>query len=136
MFRISSKGFYGLLAAFELARNYHAGHLQIGEIAASQSIPQHYLEQMLVMMKRVGLVKSLRGKHGGYALAKPPAEIRVADVLECLEGSLALAGQQGKDTLDFYWSEVETRIAELVDVTLEELRLQKQLHEGRIAFEI
>ena len=90
--KVSSKGDYGLRALVDLAQHYEAGGpVQVREIAQRQHVPEEYLGQLMVGLRRAGLVRSVRGASGGYLLARPPAEITVADVIETLEGSLALA---------------------------------------------
>ncbi|MBD2770952.1 Rrf2 family transcriptional regulator [Iningainema tapete] len=84
---LSCKSEYALLALLELAINYQNGEpLQIRQIAAQQNIPDRYLEQLLAMMRRGGLVKSQRGSKGGYLLAREPWKITLFEVLGCLEG--------------------------------------------------
>jgi len=61
--------------------------LQVAEIAARQAIPERYLEQMMTSMRRSGLVRSIRGARGGYMLSRPAAQIRLADVIACLDGT-------------------------------------------------
>lgn len=86
----SSKVEYGLVALMELAGSFATGEvLQVAEIASRQSIPDRYLEQMLAMLRRGGLLSSVRGPRGGYRLTRSPAEITVAEVVHCLEGEAA-----------------------------------------------
>jgi Rrf2 family cysteine metabolism transcriptional repressor len=66
MFTISAKAAYGIYAMLELTKHYHIGSIQIKDIAEAQKIPQHYLEQLLVTLRKAGLVKSFRGTNGGY----------------------------------------------------------------------
>ncbi|MFC1540799.1 RrF2 family transcriptional regulator [Candidatus Margulisiibacteriota bacterium] len=87
---------YGLQAALELARKYNAGPVQIGDIAQNQKIPVRYLEQLLLVLKKRHLLASVRGKEGGYALAKHPADISVLEVIEALEGPIELARKRLK----------------------------------------
>ncbi len=83
----SSKTEYGLVALIELASIYSSGGvLQVAEIALRQGIPDRYLEQMLTSLRRGGILRSIRGPRGGYQLLRPPAEVAVADVVQCLEG--------------------------------------------------
>jgi Rrf2 family protein len=85
--KISTKGEYGIRALIELAHRYGDSRpTQSGDIAARQAIPESYLEQLLTTMRRAGLVRSVRGPQGGHALARPPAEIPVSEVIEALEG--------------------------------------------------
>lgn len=83
----SAKTEYGLVALLELAAvQAQGGVLQVAEIATRQGIPDRYLEQMLTSLRRGRILRSLRGPRGGYQLARPPAEIRIAEVVACLEG--------------------------------------------------
>lgn len=89
--KISSKGDYGLRALVDLAQHFDGGTpVQVKDIARRQGIPEEYLGQLMVGLRRAGLIHSVRGAAGGYLLARPPAEISVVEVLETLEGSLAL----------------------------------------------
>ncbi|MEM7555526.1 MAG: Rrf2 family transcriptional regulator [Cyanobacteria bacterium P01_A01_bin.84] len=84
---LSCKSEYAILALIELAARYQSGEpLQIRQIAAKQSIPDRYLEQLLATLRRGGLVKSQRGSKGGYLLTREPWKIKVFDILVCLEG--------------------------------------------------
>ena len=86
---IGSKGFYGLLALTELAKGYSNGTpVQVKEIARRQRIPQEYLGQILVLLKRSRFVQSTRGPGGGYLLARPPESISVREALLSLEGPI------------------------------------------------
>jgi Rrf2 family protein len=83
----SAKTTYALLALLELAGVQASGdRLQVGEIAARQSIPERYLEQMMSALRRAGMVRSVRGARGGYLLARAASDISVSDVIRCLEG--------------------------------------------------
>ena len=87
--KISTKGDYGLRALIELAHRYGDGRpTQSGEVAARQGIPESYLEQLMTALRRAGFVRSVRGPQGGHALARPPGEIRVSEVIEALEGPI------------------------------------------------
>ncbi|MGB3495696.1 MAG: Rrf2 family transcriptional regulator [Elainellaceae cyanobacterium] len=78
---------YCLLALLELAAVYTSHQpLQIRQIATRQSIPERYLEQLLLALKRGGLVQSQRGMNGGYRLTRSPQTISLLDVLNCIEG--------------------------------------------------
>ncbi len=70
-----------------LARNYGQGSVYLKEIAKLEEISEKYLSLIIIPLKGVGLVKSIRGAHGGYALAKPPAEITLKDIVDVLEGN-------------------------------------------------
>jgi Rrf2 family protein len=84
--RLSMKTEYGVRAIVELAANAGRGALQSGEIARRQVIPGPFLDQVLMTMRRAGLVNSTRGPHGGHVLARSPEDIRLDEVIACLEG--------------------------------------------------
>ncbi|HOK96326.1 MAG TPA: Rrf2 family transcriptional regulator [Anaerohalosphaeraceae bacterium] len=87
--KLSSRTRYGMRAILELAMEYGKSPLQIKAIADREDISNKYLEQLIAMLKAAGLVRSVRGPHGGYTLAKPPAEIRLKEVFLTLEGPIA-----------------------------------------------
>ncbi|MBM4329328.1 MAG: Rrf2 family transcriptional regulator [Deltaproteobacteria bacterium] len=86
---ISQKAQYAVRAVFELAKRQGAGATKIGEIAEAQAIPQRFLENILNSLKGGGFVESVRGKDGGYLLARPAKELTVGAVLRFVEGPLA-----------------------------------------------
>jgi Rrf2 family transcriptional regulator, cysteine metabolism repressor len=87
--RLSTKGEYASRAMLELSRRYADGPVHSRDISRAQEIPQHFLEQILLLLKRAGYLKSRKGQKGGYALARPPAEINVAEVIRVMDGPLA-----------------------------------------------
>lgn len=136
MFSVSSKGYYGLLALYELARHHGTGPVQARSICDAHGIPQRYVEQLLLILKKAGFVKSFRGREGGYELGMSPSSVHVADVLKCLEGELTL-GQDGKaGALDFFWNRVERGIQDVVQASLEDLVLEKQRQDREVNFSI
>lgn len=87
--KISAKGEYAYRAVYELALKSlksQDGVVQLEEIAARQSIPRKYLVQILLQLKRAGLVGTLRGVQGGYYLRRPPSQITLGEVLELIDG--------------------------------------------------
>lgn len=86
--KLSTKGRYGLRAMIDLARYSEKEPVSINSIAARQDISERYLEQLVALLRKAGLVNSIRGATGGYVLAKKANEISVGDVLRALEGSL------------------------------------------------
>jgi Rrf2 family protein len=78
---------YSLKALLMLADRYPSAQpLRVEEIAAAQGVPENYLRRLLIELKRGGLVLSQKGPSGGYMLARPPARITMADVVEIIEG--------------------------------------------------
>jgi Rrf2 family protein len=87
--KLSAKSDYAARAILGLARRYHTGEsLRVEDLAAEQGIPPNYLVQILIELKSQQIVKSVRGKEGGYLLARSPAEITMADLLRCVHGQV------------------------------------------------
>jgi Rrf2 family protein len=87
--KVNTKGFYGLLAMADIAQNSKTGGpVQVKEIARRQRIPEEYLGQIMVLLKRANLVHGTRGPGGGYHLTRLPEQITVSQVLKVLEGPL------------------------------------------------
>ncbi len=84
--RLSMKTEYGVRAIFELAAHHGGDALQSAEIARRQRIPGPFLDQVLMTLRRAGLVRSMRGPHGGHVLGRSPSEISLDQVIVCLEG--------------------------------------------------
>jgi Rrf2 family protein len=87
---ISQRAKYALRALVALARVQDQTPLQIAEIAEKQSIPKKFLEQILLELKRAGIVMSMRGKQGGYLLLRPAQDITYGEVLRLVDGPVAL----------------------------------------------
>jgi Rrf2 family protein len=83
--RITTLAEYGVICALHLAKRAGEGPVTGREIAASEQLPVDYVEQILLRLRRAGLVKSTRGAHGGYALALAPQEVSVRDVIAASE---------------------------------------------------
>ncbi len=86
--KISTKGRYGVTAMYELALHYGEGPLSLKSIALKQGISEHYLEQLICILRNTGLVKSVRGAQGGYMLAREPETYTVGTILRLTEGSM------------------------------------------------
>lgn len=89
--KISTRGRYGIKAMVDLAMNSKDNNcISLKSIAERQGIPENYLEQLMATLKRSEVIKSVRGAQGGYILNRNPEDISVGDLLNILEGSLAL----------------------------------------------
>ncbi|HDH05141.1 MAG TPA: RrF2 family transcriptional regulator [Nitrospirae bacterium] len=88
--RLSTKGQYGVRAMFELAKNYKKGPLTIKEIARRQGVSVSYLEQLLNRLRKSKLIMSRKGPGGGYVINGKPEEISVGNILNSLEGPVAI----------------------------------------------
>jgi Rrf2 family transcriptional regulator, cysteine metabolism repressor len=89
LMRLTSRTEYALLALVYLARHTETDYVAVDEIAQAQGIPPKFLEQILLVLKRGTYLVSLKGQRGGYKLAKPPAEVNLAEVIRLLDGPLA-----------------------------------------------
>ncbi|AHC15619.1 RrF2 family transcriptional regulator [Salinispira pacifica] len=137
MFTVTARGVYGLSALIELALNYQQGPKQIKDIASAHGIPQHYLEQILVILKKSGVVESFRGAQGGYALARHPSRIQLLEVLSLLEGQLEVLPEQRQgNALGFFWNALENRIRDFLDRSLEDLLLEMQSQQSAMMYSI
>lgn len=87
--KVSSRVHYGLRAMTELARAHGRGPVALSEIARVEHISLGYLEQLIAVLRRAGLVESVRGASGGYRLARPPSAITVGEIYRVLEGPIA-----------------------------------------------
>ena len=131
--KLSTKGRYGLRAMIDMARYSEEEPVSISSIAVRQGISEGYLEQLVSLLKKAGLVKSIRGAGGGYILARAMDDISVGDILRALEGSLepvrcaAFYSEEGCTASDgcvtkYVWQKINESIARAVDeMNLEEL---------------
>ena len=87
--RLSSRGHYGLKAMLDLAQNFGEKPIPLKRVAERQNVSEHYLEQLIAMLKKAALVKSVRGAQGGYLLAREPSQVTVGDVFRAMEGPVA-----------------------------------------------
>lgn len=137
MFGISAKGIYGISAVLELALRYNEGAVQIRDIAEAQDIPRHYLEQILVALKRGGVVKSFRGAQGGYTLAAPPQDLRLLDVMTLLEGPVNITpGGRGDPRLQGLWHDLAQGARDRLDRSILELMDEIRAAQNRLDYTI
>ena len=87
---LSKKTRYAIVALTRLAREYGNGPIQIREIAESEKIPQSFLENILLELRKMGILGSKLGKAGGYYLIKSPDEVSLLDIIRHFEGAIAL----------------------------------------------
>jgi Rrf2 family protein len=139
---ISAKGNYGLRAMLDLSLHSGQGPILSASIAVRQNIPEAYLVQLLNLLRKAGLVRSIRGPKGGHHLLKRPEEITVGEVLAVLEGPIDLLGK-GEDTAtdtDVFgdvWEAVEMAIKDVLSsVTFAELCKKHHMRRVNITFRI
>jgi Rrf2 family protein len=117
---VSTKGAYGLTAMIILAKEEKL--IQIKEIASKGDIPQNYLEQILVSLKRDGLVESIRGANGGYKLLKDKKDITVYEILSSLDCCVSFTDSKSYNTLlEPFWNDIQTKMQKMFSLSLDEL---------------
>ncbi|HBM81947.1 MAG: Rrf2 family transcriptional regulator [Clostridiales bacterium] len=89
--KLSTKGQYGVKAMFDLALHYGDIPISLREVAKRQDISEYYLEQLIAVLRRKNLVKSVRGAQGGYVLSRDPSSITVGEILDALEGPVEIS---------------------------------------------
>lgn len=94
--RISTKGRYGLRALLDLALHTDGNQVALLNIAQRQNISTNYLEQVFALLRKAGLVKSVKGAQGGYILAEEPDRIKVGTILRALEGDLKVVEEEAE----------------------------------------
>jgi len=136
--RISARGEYAIKAVLDLALHHDRGLIPIQEVAARQGIPQRYLEQVLLALRRAGVLTSKRGSSGGYHLTKPPDEITVGVVLRAVEGrgapfEVTVHGRGHTEAYDLaeLWEEIAEAVSKVVDrLTFGELAARARERRG------
>ena len=123
MIGISSKTIYAVAALQELGSIPDNQVLKIKEIAANASIPQNFLEQILLELKKQGLLISIKGAHGGYKLAKKLNDITLKDVVLILESDIFADNYQtDNQALKFFWDDIKQKVSDVFEVPLSELK--------------
>lgn len=116
--KISTKGRYGLRALVDLAANAGDGTMSLVQTTQRQNLSLNYLEQVFSTLRKAGIVTSVKGSGGGYALARGMDEITAGEVLEALEGKFAIVDQDMKAQDDplqtaiknLLWDEIDRRV--------------------------
>ena len=134
--KLSTRSRYGLRAMVELALQYDQNEpVPLLQIAEKQLISEGYLEQMMTSLRRSGLVRSVRGAHGGYLLSRDPSRITAGEIVRCLEGALGptdcvseeddqdICAKSASCVTRVLWEKVREAMASVLDsTTLEDLR--------------
>lgn len=136
--KISTRGCYGMLAMLDLARKFGQGPVLIRAMADNNDLSRKYLHALLTSLKTAGLVRSVRGSGGGYALTRPPSQISVKAVVRALEGSLSpsecvedlsLCSRSGACVAHDLWS----RMNDIVEAMLEQVSLADLIKTNKTA---
>ncbi|MDR1469591.1 MAG: Rrf2 family transcriptional regulator [Spirochaetaceae bacterium] len=122
--KISTRGRYGLKLLLDLAQRSSETHATLASVAQRQGISVRYLEQVAILLRRSGIIRSVKGAQGGYALARKPEDIVLGDVLRGLEGDMLIIdpplGNEPETRLqrcirENVFDKINERIAEIID---------------------
>jgi Rrf2 family protein len=140
--KLTTKGRYGLRLMIELALHDENTLVTLREISKHQEISVKYLWSLITPLQRAGLVKAVRGAHGGYTLAKPPSEITIRDIVVEVEGPLSIVDCVADSSVCHreplcvardIWIEVSRKIEETLDsITLSDILKRYQQKESGI----
>lgn len=133
-FHVSTRGEYGMRLMVDLARRWGQGSVSLRAVAEREDLPEAYLEQLVAVLRRAGLVTGKRGAGGGYTLSREPAAITAGDVVRALEGPIEpqICTAEGQPVLNcvhepscgtrLVWLKLQSTIATALDaLTLAEL---------------
>jgi len=141
--RISAKIDYACRALLELSLHWpNSVPMQINNIAKSQQIPMKFLTQILLNLKQVGYVQSVRGKKGGYLLAKAPQKIHLNELIESL-GGVGFSATENKQTdnndhtMDLIWNEIDKVVLKtMAEFNFESICDRKRSRDRSFMFQI
>jgi Rrf2 family protein len=125
--KLSVKSDYAARAVLGLARHFPTGSaLRVEDLASEQGVPANYLVQILIELKAKGIARSVRGKEGGYLLARLPAEITLGDILRAVHGEVfdtpALSDPDCAAELRNAWRQLKTDVEAAADkITFQQL---------------
>lgn len=122
MIGISIKTIYAIAALQELGQIQGDGVLKIKEIAANANIPQNFLEQILLELKKQGLLASTKGAYGGYRLARSLEKITLKDVVVILESdNFSDIYDTGDEGLKLFWEDLKENVSSAFEIPLSQL---------------
>ena len=123
MVGISSKTIYALAALQELGSVEEDAVLKIKDIALNANIPQNFLEQILLELKKQGLLSSIKGANGGYKLARSLNDITLKDVVLVLESDIfSDISQTDNPALKLFWDDLKDNVSKVFEIPLSELK--------------
>jgi len=129
--KLSVKSDYAARAVLGLAKYYAQGtSKRVEDLAAEQGIPANYLVQILIELKSQQIVKSQRGKEGGYLLARPPGEISFGDVLRCIHGEMFDSPAMNDPKCPMELREAWRKLQKAVDAAANSITYQQLLEQS------
>jgi Rrf2 family transcriptional regulator, cysteine metabolism repressor len=137
--KLSVKSDYAMRAVFWLAQHYPQGVARtVEEMASEQGVPANYLVQILIELKSAQIVKSQRGKAGGYLLARTPANITFGDVLRCVHGNVfdspALHNPRNPPELRQAWHRLQQSLNEAADAITFQQLVDQETEKGKMYY--
>ena len=138
--KLSTRGRYGMRALLDLALHQGEGLVLLKDIARRQEVSLPYLEHLIAPLIVAGLVKSTRGARGGVSLLKPPSEIKLGEVVQLLEGSIAPVDCVNNPALCHrstfcvtrdIWSEMKNAMSQVLDSTTLQDLVERQRQKGQ-----
>ncbi len=138
MLSISMKCKYGIKAILALGEHHGRGLMQIKDIAQSRQIPRQYLEQIFNRLVNAGIVASVRGKKGGYRLAREPSQITLLELIDVLEGGIQLTDGTDReiDAVFNLFNEIENKLKAELEITLANLITEQQRLQANVMYHI
>jgi len=139
--RVSARSDYACKALLELSSHWpNKEPVQLQVISDRQNIPVRYLVQILIQLKRAGLVESSRGKDGGYNLSKPPTEIRLGELMRQTSGALLPVANSATSKTSVFatvWDEVDGAISKVLDnITFDDILKRSRGMKNAIIYQI
>ena len=141
--KVSAKIDYACRALIELSLRWpDTSPVQIPEIARRQKIPMKFLVHILISLKQLGLVESVRGKKGGYMLMKPPQEIKLSDIIKNFGGLGHAIGFDGnkkepRQVMDAIWQEIDRTLWHMMEaINLETIANRQRSQGNAVLYEI
>jgi Rrf2 family cysteine metabolism transcriptional repressor len=138
--KLSTKGRYGVRALLDLALHQREGLILLKDIARRQEVSLPYLDHLITPLIAAGLVKSTRGARGGVSLIKPPSEIKLSEVVQLLEGSIApvdcvndpkVCHRSAYCVTRDIWSEMKNAMSQVLDSTTIQDLVERQRQKGQ-----
>jgi Rrf2 family cysteine metabolism transcriptional repressor len=138
--KLSTRGRYGLRAVLDLAAHQAEGLVLLKDVARRQEVSLPYLEHLITPLIAAGLVKSTRGARGGVLLLKPPSEIKLSEVVQLLEGSIApvdcvnnpdICHRSAFCVTRDIWSEMKGAMSQVLDSTTLQDLVERQRQKGQ-----
>ncbi len=137
MIGISTKTVYAVAAIYELGMEEEENILKIKEIAQRADVPQSFLEQILLELKKQGVLTSVKGANGGYKLAKDLKDITLKEIVSILEtDAFSDICRTDNPALKLFWEDMRVKIEEVFDVPLSELIQYQMKANGTLNFYI